>query len=211
MTSIKYPASSLVDKILVSKLVIDAGCLRVLPAITGRSMNKHEIRVVFTAEEIARRVKLLASRISEDYEGKEVVLVGVLKGAFIFLADLVRQLTIPIQLDFVRVASYGTGTESSGKIRITTDVELDLQGHDVLIVEDIVDSGLTTAFLKKHLASRKASSVKICTLLDKRERRAVSIPLDYVGLQLEKGFVVGYGLDCNEANRQLPGIYELIL
>ncbi|MEJ2363690.1 MAG: hypoxanthine phosphoribosyltransferase [Deltaproteobacteria bacterium] len=174
-------------------------------------MDKHEKRVIFTAEEIARQVKVLASRISEDYAGKEVVLIGVLKGAFIFLADLVRQLTIPVQLDFVRVASYGTGTESSGKIRITTDVELDLQGLDVLIVEDIVDSGLTTAFLKQHLASRKARSVKICTLIDKRERRTVSIPLEYVGLQLEKGFVVGYGLDCNEANRQLPGIYELML
>jgi len=174
-------------------------------------MNKHEKRVVFTAEEIARQVKLLASRISEDYEGKEVVLIGVLKGAFIFLADLVRQLTIPVQLDFIRVASYGTGTESSGKIRITTDVELDLRGRDVLIVEDIVDSGLTTAFLKEHLANKKPRSVKICALLDKRERRTVSIPLEYVGLQLEKGFVVGYGLDCNEGNRQLPGIYELIL
>jgi len=174
-------------------------------------MNKHEKRVVFTAEEIAREVQQLANRISQDYEGKELILIGVLKGAFIFLADLVRQLTIPVQLDFVRVASYGPGTESSGKIRITTDVELDLQGRDVLIVEDIVDSGLTTAFLKKHLASKKPRSVKICTLLDKRERRTVSIPLEYVGLQLEKGFVVGYGLDCNEANRQLPGIYELML
>ena len=173
-------------------------------------MTKHEKRVVFSAEEIGRQVRLLANQISEDYKGKEVVLIGVLKGAFIFLADLVRQLTIPVQLDFIRVASYGSGTESSGKIRITTDVELDLKGLDVLIVEDIVDSGLTTAFLKEHLASKKPRSVKICTLLDKRERRAVSITLEYVGLQLDKGFVVGYGLDCNEANRQLPGIYELI-
>ena len=173
-------------------------------------MTKHEKRVVFSAEEIGRQVRLLANQISEDYEGKEVVLIGVLKGAFIFLADLVRQLTIPVQLDFIRVASYGSGTESSGKIRITTDVELDLKGLDVLIVEDIVDSGLTTAFLKEHLTSKKPRSVKICTLLDKRERRAVSITLEYVGLQLDKGFVVGYGLDCNEANRQLPGIYELI-
>jgi hypoxanthine phosphoribosyltransferase len=173
-------------------------------------MTKHEKRVVFTAEEIGRQVQLLANQISEDYKGKEVVLIGVLKGAFIFLADLVRQLTIPVQLDFIRVASYGSGTESSGKIRITTDVELDLKGLDVLIVEDIVDSGLTTAFLKEHLASKKPRSVKICTLIDKKERRAVSITLEYVGLQLEKGFIVGYGLDCNEANRQLPGIYELI-
>ena len=174
-------------------------------------MKKQEKRVLFTAEAIARQVKLLARRISADYEGKDLVLIGVLKGALIFLADLVRHLTIPVQLDFIRAASYGTGTESSGKIRITTDVELDLQGLDVLIVEDIVDSGLTTAFLKEYLASKKARSVKICTLIDKRERRTVSIPLEYVGLQMEKGFVVGYGLDCNEANRQLPGIYELIL
>ena len=172
-------------------------------------MNKYEKRVVFSAEEIAREVQLLARRISEDYEGKEVVLIGVLKGAFIFLADLVRQLTIPVQLDFIRAASYGTGTESSGKIRITTDVELDLRGRDVLIVEDIIDSGLTTAFVREHLAKKKPRSLKICALLDKIERRAVSIPLEYVGLQLGKGFVVGYGLDCNEANRQLPGIYEL--
>ena len=113
-------------------------------------------------------------------------------------------------MDFIRAASYGTGTESSGKIKITTDVELDLRGRDVLIVEDIIDSGLTTAFLKEHLAKKKPRSLKICALLDKIERRAVSIPLEYVGLRLEKGFVVGYGLDCNEANRQLPGIYELI-
>jgi len=173
-------------------------------------MNKHQKRELFSAEEIALQVKLLADRISKDYKGREVVLIGVLKGAFIFLADLVRQLTIPVQLDFIRAASYGTGTESSGQVRITTDVELDLQGLDVLIVEDIVDSGLTTAFLKQHLAGKNPRSVKICALLDKSERRTVSIPLEYVGLKLEKGFVVGYGLDCNEANRQLPGIYELL-
>jgi hypoxanthine phosphoribosyltransferase len=174
-------------------------------------MKQQEKRLIFTAADIAREVQKLASQISSDYEGKEVVLVGVLKGAFIFLADLVRQLTIPVQLDFIRVASYGTGTESSGNIKVIKDVELDVQGREVLIVEDIVDSGLTTAFLREHLAAKKANSVKICTLLDKRERRTVSISLEYVGLHLDKGFVVGYGLDCNEANRQLPGIYELIL
>ena len=174
-------------------------------------MKEQEKRLVFTAADIAREVQKLASQISSDYEGKEVVLVGVLKGAFIFLADLVRQLTIPVQLDFIRVASYGTGTESSGKIKVITDVQLDVQGREVLIVEDIVDSGLTTAFLREHLAAKKPHSIKICALLDKRERRAVPISLEYVGLHLDKGFVVGYGLDCNEANRQLPGIYELIL
>jgi hypoxanthine phosphoribosyltransferase len=174
-------------------------------------MIQSEKRLVFTAEDIGRQVKRLANQISADYQGKDIVLVGVLKGAFVFLADLARQLTIPAQLDFVRLASYGTGTQSSGKIRITTDVELDLTDRDVLIVEDIVDSGLTTTFLREHLSAKNPSSLKICTLLDKAERRSVSVPLDYVGLHLDKGFVVGYGLDSNEAHRQLPEIYELIL
>ena len=174
-------------------------------------MNQIEKRILFTAEDIARQVERLASQISADYQGREIVLVGVLKGAFIFLADLVRRLTISVELDFIRVASYGAGTESTGEIRITTDVELDLRGRDVLIVEDIVDSGLTTAFLREHLAGKKPRSLRICTLLDKTERRSITIPLDYVGVQLHKGFVVGYGLDCDEAHRHLPEIYELIL
>ncbi len=173
-------------------------------------MEQSEKRLVFSAEDIARQVQRLARQISADYQGKEVVLIGVLKGAFIFLADLARQLSIPAQLDFVRLASYGTATESSGKIRITTDVELDLEGRDVLIVEDIVDSGLTTAFLREHLLAKNPRSLKMCVLLDKRERRSVSVSLDYVGLHLDKGFVIGYGLDCNEAHRHLPCIYELI-
>ena len=173
-------------------------------------MEQSEKRLIFSAEDIARQVQRLARQISADYQGKEVVLIGVLKGAFIFLADLARQLSIPAQLDFVRLASYGTATESSGKIRITTDVELDLEGRDVLIVEDIVDSGLTTAFLREHLLAKNPRSLKMCVLLDKRERRSVSVSLDYVGLHLDKGFVIGYGLDCNEAHRHLPCIYELI-
>ncbi len=181
-----------------------------LPA-TGRHMIQSEKRLVFSAEDIGRQVKRLAEQISADYQGKDIVLVGVLKGAFVFLADLARQLTIPAQLEFVRLTSYGAGTESSGKIRITTDVESDLTDRDVLIVEDIVDSGLTTTFLLEHLSAKNPSSLKICTLLDKTERRSVSVPLDYVGLHLDKGFVVGYGLDCNEDHRQLPEIYELIL
>ena len=174
-------------------------------------MNLTEKRLLFTKADIARRVQRLARQISQDYEGREVAVVGVLKGAFIFLADLVRALTIPTKLDFVRLSSYGASTKSSGKIRVVTDVEVDLQGLDVLIVEDIVDSGLTTAFLREHLLTKKPHSLKICTLLDKLERRSTEIPLDYVGFNLDKGFVVGYGLDCNEAHRQLPDIYELIL
>lgn len=174
-------------------------------------MNSTQKNLLFTAEDIARQVQRLASQISQDYEGGEVIVVGVLKGAFIFLADLIRHLAIPTKLDFVRLASYGASTESSGNIRIVADVEIDLQGQDVLIVEDIVDSGLTTAFLRNHLLTKKPRSLRICTLLDKTERRSVEIPLEYVGLHLDKGFVVGYGLDCNEAHRQLPDIYELIL
>ena len=174
-------------------------------------MNSTEKRLLFTAEDISRQVQRLASQISEDYEGREVIVVGVLKGAFMFLADLVRRLTLPTKLDFIRLSSYGSNTESSGEIRIVADVEMDLQGRDVIIVEDIVDSGLTTAFLREHLLTKKPRSLKICTLLDKKERRSTEIPLDYVGMQLDKGFVVGYGLDCNEAHRQLADIYELIL
>ena len=174
-------------------------------------MMKSEKRLVISAEDIERQVKRLADQISADYQGSDIVLVGVLKGAFVFLADLARQLTIPAQLDFVRLASYGTGTKSSGEIRITIDVELDLTDRNVLIVEDIVDSGLTTTFLREHLSAKNPRSLKICALLDKAERRTVSVPLDYVGLHLDKGFVVGYGLDCDEAYRQLPDIYELIL
>lgn len=171
--------------------------------------NQTEKRLLFAAEDIARQVQRLASEISTDYQGKSVILVGVLKGAFIFLADLVRQLTVPTELDFVRLASYGAGTESSGKVRIIADVALNLETRDVLIVEDIVDTGLTASFLREHLLLKRPRSLKICTLLDKKERRNTTITLDYVGLEVTEGFVVGYGLDCNEAYRNLPEIYEM--
>jgi hypoxanthine phosphoribosyltransferase len=199
---------------IASRLVIDAKAFshgRRVHEEQEMTVNGCELRLLFTAADIARQVERLAGEISTDYHGKEIVLVGVLKGAFIFLADLARQLTIPSQLDFVRLASYGSGTTSSGKIRITTNIETELQGRDVLIVEDIVDSGLTTAFLREHLLTLNPHSLKICTLLDKKERRNISIHLDYVGLTLEEGFVVGYGLDCNEAYRNLPDIYHLIV
>jgi len=174
-------------------------------------MNSTEKSLLFTAEDIARQVQRLARQISEDYQGREVIVVGVLKGAFIFLADLVRLLTIPTKLDFVRLSSYGAGTESSGHIKIAADVKIDLHGQDIIIVEDIVDTGLTTAFLYQHLLTKKPRSLRICTLLNKTERRSIEIPLEYVGLHLDKGFVVGYGLDFNETGRHLPDIYELIL
>jgi hypoxanthine phosphoribosyltransferase len=166
-------------------------------------------RCLFSRAEIDRRVQELAQEVSRDYQGRDLVLVGVLKGAFIFLADLVRAMSFPVEIDFVRLASYGGSTSPTGEVEITKDVELSLEGRDVLIVEDIMDLGYTLAFLKKHLATHKAASVKICCLIDKKERRKVEVPLDYVGFEVAKGFLVGYGLDCGEKMRTLPEIYAL--
>ena len=164
-------------------------------------------RCLISREDLARRVQELAGEISRDYQGRDLVMVGVLKGAFIFLADLVRELSSPVEIDFVRLASYGGSTSPTGEVQITKDVELSLEGLDVLIVEDIMDLGFTLDFLKRHLATHQANSVKICVLVDKRERRQVEVPLDYVGFVVEKGFLVGYGLDCGEKMRTLPEIY----
>ncbi len=167
------------------------------------------MRCLLSREDIARRVRELAGEISRDYQGRDLVMVGVLKGAFIFLADLVRELSFPVEIDFVRLASYGGGTTPTGEVQVTKDVELSLEGRDVLIVEDIIDIGFTLAFLKKHLITHKPASVKICCLIDKKERRQVEVPLDYVGFVVEKGFLVGYGLDCGEQQRTLPAVYVL--
>ena len=169
-----------------------------------------EKRCLISREDIARRVAALAAQISKDYAGRDLVMVGVLKGAFIFLADLVRALPFPVEVDFVRLKSYGAGTISSGEIKVTKDVEEVLQGRDVLIVEDIVDLGLTLDFLRQHLQVHQPRSLKICCLIDKQERRQVEVPLDYVGFTVPKGFLVGYGLDCGEKERTWPEVYELL-
>ena len=166
-------------------------------------------RCLISQAEIARRVAELAERIGRDYAGRDLVMVGVLKGAFIFLADLVRALPFPVDVDFVRLCSYGAGTTTCGEVYITKDVELSLKDRDVLIVEDIIDLGLTLDFLRKHLLSHRPRSLKICCLIDKKERREVEVPLDYVGFVLEQGFLVGYGLDCGEQSRTLPEIFVL--
>jgi hypoxanthine phosphoribosyltransferase len=168
-----------------------------------------EKRCLISRDEIARRVKELAQEIGRDYAGRDLVMIGVLKGAFIFLADLVRELNFPVEIDFVRLRSYGGGTCPTGEVHITKDVELPLKDRDVLIVEDIMDIGFTLSFLKQHLATHKPRSLKICCLIDKRERREIDVPLDYVGFVVEKGFLVGYGLDCGEKGRTLPEIFVL--
>jgi len=170
-------------------------------------MEGYRLHLLFSREQIASTVKDLADRISKDYAEKEVVLVCILKGAFMFLSDLVRQLQIPVQIDFVRLASYGSGMKSSGNIEITKDVETPLEGKDILVVEDIIDSGRTLLFLKERIALANPRSVKICALLDKKARREVEIEGDYVGQEIEDVFVLGYGIDFNEAYRNLPEIY----
>lgn len=164
---------------------------------------------VFSESEIARGVQALALRISEDYAGADPVLVGVLSGAFIFLADLARQMKIPHQIDFVRIKSYGNGLESAGSITLTKDLSLDIKGRDVLLVEDIVDTGLSLDFLKRRLSLREPSSIRICALIDKHERRTTAVDVDYRCFRINRGFLVGYGLDMAEQYRGLPAIYEI--
>lgn len=166
-------------------------------------------KVLYSKETIDRRVKALADTISRDLEGKEVVLVGVLKGAFIILADLTRRLKIPHTVDFVRLASYGSGSVSSGNITLSKDIETDIEGKEVVIVEDIIDTGITMAFLRERLEKRRPASIRICTLIDKKQRREISIDADYVGFDLDEGFIVGYGLDFDEKFRCLPDIYMI--
>jgi hypoxanthine phosphoribosyltransferase len=169
-------------------------------------MGKAKKEILISKPEIDDRVQSLADEISRDYEGKELVLIGILKGAFVFMADLIRCLRIPCEVDFVRLASYGTGTVSSGNIMITKDIETQIRGRDVLIVEDIVDTGLTLAFLIDKLKEREPESLKVCVLLDKKERRKVPFEAEYVGFDIPDRFVVGYGLDFNEMYRFLPDI-----
>jgi hypoxanthine phosphoribosyltransferase len=171
-----------------------------------------ELISVLDKDAIARKVADVAKQISIDYEDGDLVVVGVLKGALVFMADLIRQLTLnSFIIDFVRVASYGDRLETSGKVRIMYDVEADIRGKDVLIVEDIVDTGLTLAELCRHLKKRQPRTIKICTLINKAERRLNDLKPDYVCQQIDHGFLVGYGLDYAEAYRNLPGIYNLKL
>jgi len=163
-------------------------------------------KVLFSAQKISATVSRLASEINRDYGTEPLLLVGVMKGSFIFLADLCRQLQGPVDIDFVRAKSYGDSVHSSGNVEFTLDVEQPIAGRHVIIVEDIIDSGLTLEALYHKLLSRDPASLKICTLIDKFERRASDVRADYSGLELEEGFIVGYGLDYAERYRNLPDI-----
>ncbi|HEV8540647.1 MAG TPA: hypoxanthine phosphoribosyltransferase [Nitrospiraceae bacterium] len=161
-------------------------------------------RPIVTQEEMRTRIKELGRQISADYAEKELILVGVLKGAYAFYADLARAIRIPLRVDFIIVASYGSQGKSSGKVKMVTDLTEDIAGRDVLLVEDIVDSGLTVQHLMKTLSKRKPKSIKVCTLLSKPERRKVDVPIDYVGFKIPNKYVVGYGLDYQQKYRNLP-------
>lgn len=162
-------------------------------------------------DEIAKLVTKLAQRISSDYRDRELVIITVLKGAFVFLSDLIRLITIPVKVDFIRTASYGSNTSSSGKIQLTKEIEIDIKDKDVLVVEDIIDTGLTVRYIIDYLKSFQPNTVKVCTLLDKIERREIDIRIDYSGYPVTKGFLVGYGLDYAEDYRYLPEIFDLRL
>ena len=166
---------------------------------------------VLTKEEIEIQVRRIAQVISADYKDRELILIGILKGAFIFLSDLIRQLTIPVKVDFMCASSYGDQTASSGRIKLSKDVEIEINNKDVLIVEDIVDTGLTLSYLVDYLKSSGAASVRICALIDKRERRETDVTVDYACHTVDKGFLVGYGLDYAEFYRNLPEVYHLKL
>jgi len=165
--------------------------------------------VLVSAEELLHRVAELGAQISRDYADRSLLLVGVLKGAVFFLSDLMRYIDIPVEVDFMAVASYGSATDSSGVVRILKDLDVAIEGRDVLIVEDIVDSGLTLQYLMRNLGSRNPRTLEVCALLTKPERRKVDLPTRYVGFEIPDRFVVGYGLDYAERFRNLPFVAVL--
>ncbi len=170
--------------------------------------NDYE-KVLVSKEQINARVKEMADTISNDYKGKTPLFICILKGSIFFTCDLLRNLTIPAQIDCMAVSSYGADTKSSGEVKIVKDLSVDIKGKDVIIVEDIVDSGNTLSHLKKLLLQRNPASLKICTLLDKPDRRTAEIEVEYIGFSIPDEFVIGYGLDYNENYRQLDQVYVL--
>lgn len=160
-------------------------------------------KVLLTEQEIHEICVKLGKQISEDYKGKKLLLVSVLKGSFVFMADLLREITLPCRIDFMSVSSYGAGTKTTGNVKIVKDLDLDLSGYDILVVEDILDSGLTLSYLKNMLMTRGPKSFKICTFLDKPSRRKADIYADYIGTMVPDEFVVGYGLDYDEKYRNV--------
>lgn len=168
------------------------------------------VSVLFSEEEVNTRIREIGEQISKDYEGKEIHMICVLKGGTFFMCELAKRITVPVSLDFMAVSSYGAGTTSSGAVKIVKDLDEPIMGKDVLVVEDIVDSGRTLSHLMELLKKRQPASLRLCTLLDKPDRRVVEVPVDYTGFQIPDEFIVGYGLDYAQKYRNLPyiGIVE---
>ena len=166
-------------------------------------------RILISGEEIQSKIRELGEQITEDYRGKDLLLVGVLKGAFVVMADLSRHIRLPLQFDFMAVSSYGAATKTSGVVRILKDLDYDIKGRDVLLVEDIVDSGLTLAYLLRNLRARGPASLEVCALLHKEEVQKVVVDIRYTGFEIPPDFVVGYGLDYSERYRNLPYVATL--
>jgi len=167
------------------------------------------LELLISADAVQSRVQALGEAISRDYAGKSLLLVGILRGSFVFLADLIRCIDVPVALDFMAISSYGASTRSSGVVRILKDLDEEVQNRHLVVVEDIVDTGLTLHYIQSQLIARDARSVAICTLLDKPSRRQVDVHLDYLGFQIPDEFVVGYGLDFDECYRNLPDVCRL--
>ncbi len=168
------------------------------------------VKVLFSEEEVDTRIREIGEQISKDYEGKEVHMICVLKGGTFFMCELAKRITVPVSLDFMSVSSYGNGTQSSGVVKIVKDLDETIMGKDVIVVEDIIDSGRTLSYLMELLRDRKPASLRLCTLLDKPDRRVVDVDIDYTGFKIPDEFIVGYGLDYAQKYRNLPyvGIVE---
>jgi hypoxanthine phosphoribosyltransferase len=165
--------------------------------------------VLVETEALSARIAELGAEISADYEGRDLLLIGVLKGAVFFMADLMRKLTIPCEVDFMAISSYGASTDSSGVVRILKDLDINIEGRHVLVVEDIIDSGLTLSYLMRNLESREPATLEVCALLTKPDRREMEVPVRYVGFEIPNRFVIGYGLDFGERYRNLPYVAVL--
>jgi hypoxanthine phosphoribosyltransferase len=172
-------------------------------------VSQPQLKILITRDDIAKAVDRLACDIKRDYQDKQPLLISVLKGSFVFMADLIRQLDLSLELDFIRLSSYGTARESSGKVRVVQGVKTPIKGRDVLVIEDIVDTGITISFVLDYLKKKQPASLKLCTLTDKPSRRRVPVSIDYRGFTVANKFIVGYGLDLGQRFRNLPHIYVL--
>jgi hypoxanthine phosphoribosyltransferase len=177
--------------------------------VTQTELERAVGEILIDEEALSARVAELGAEVSIDYQGRDLLLIGVLKGAVFFMADLMRHITVPCEVDFMAISSYGDSTDSSGIVRILKDLDINIEGRDVLVVEDIIDSGLTLSYLMRNLESREPATLEVCALMTKPDRREIDVPVRYVGFEIPNRFVVGYGLDFGERYRNLPYVAVL--